>query len=132
MERAREKIQHADIILLVLDASRPLDHADYAVAGLLVRIKILSSSLTKPICLSAWAPDSCPRFLPADVIVAVSALHHTGISSSSKPLSHMVGKQHSISPSDILIANARHRVALEKTRTALGQARLGLAVQPCS
>ncbi len=37
MERARVKIAHADIVLLVLDASLPLDHADHAVAGLLAQ-----------------------------------------------------------------------------------------------
>ncbi len=125
MERARVKIAHADIVLLVLDASMPLDHADHAVAGLLAN-KNLIIVMNKTDLPAAWEPGQLPGFLPAAGTVAVSALRHTGIVQLKQAISHMVGKHGGISPSDILIANARHRSALEKTRAALGQAVSGL------
>ena len=125
MERTRTKIAHADIILLVLDASRTLDHADHAVAGLLVNKKLIIV-INKTDLPSAWEPQKLASLLPASCTVAVSARHHTGIEQLKQAISQMVGKHDGISPSDILIANARHRSALEKTRTALGQAITGL------
>ena len=125
IERALEKIKHADIIVLVLDASRPLDHADYAVAALLAG-KSPIIVMNKTDMPSAWERGDSTALLPADVIVAVSALHHAGISELKQAIARMIVSNHSISPSDILIANARHRAALEKTRTALDQTITGL------
>jgi len=120
-----KKIAHADIVMLVLDASLPLDHADRAVAGLLVNKKSIIV-INKTDLPSAWEPDHLTSLLPASCTVAVSARHHTGIEQLKQAISQSVGKHNGISPSDILIANARHRSALEKTREALGQALSGL------
>jgi tRNA modification GTPase len=75
---------------------------------------------------SVWECCDIAAFLPADMIVAVSALHHEGIDALKQAIAHMIGTHHSIAPSEILIANARHRRALEKTRAALEQAIAGL------
>ena len=125
MERALEKIKHADIVLLVLDASRPLDHADHAMAELLAG-KHPIIVINKTDMPSVWECCDIAAFLPADVIVAVSALHHEGIDALKQAIAHMIGTHHSIAPSEILIANARHRRALEKARAALEQAIAGL------
>jgi tRNA modification GTPase len=125
MDRARKKIAHADIILLVLDASRPLDHADDSVAGLLKNKNIIIV-INKTDLPPAWAPEKLTSFQPAARTVSVSSLNHTGFDQLKKAISHLVGNHRSISPSDILIANARHRSALEKTREALGHALSGL------
>ncbi len=125
MDRARAKIKHADIILLVLDASQPLDHADYAMAALLVD-KNPIIVINKTDLHSVWERGDIVACLSSDVIVDVSALHHAGISELKQAIARMIGSHHSIAPSDILIANARHRVALEKTRTALDQVITGL------
>jgi len=124
MERARGKIKHADIVLMVLDASRPLDHADRAVADLLADKKpvIVINKIDKP---RVWKYDDIAAFLPFNTIVDVSALHHKGIDELKQIIARIIGTHHSISPSDILIANARHRGALEKTRAALDQAITG-------
>jgi tRNA modification GTPase len=125
MERARSKIAQADIALLVLDASRPLDHADHAVAKLLADKNIIIA-INKTDLPSAWEPGGLASLLPSASTVAVSAMHHTGIEQLRQAIAHVVGKHDGISPSDILIANARHRSALEKARAALGQAIAGL------
>jgi tRNA modification GTPase len=125
MERARVKIEHADIVLLVLDASLPLDQADHAVAGLLAH-KNFITVINKTDLPSAWRPEKLASLLPSAGTVAVSALNHTGIEQLKQAIARMVGSHGGISPSDILIANARHRSALEKTREALEQAAAGL------
>jgi tRNA modification GTPase len=125
MERARSKIAHADIVVLVLDASRPLDHADQAVAGILEH-KNLIIVMNKTDLPPSWEPEKLASFPPAACTVAVSAIQHTGIEQLKKAIAHVAGNHLSIAPSDILIANARHRAALEKTREALEQAISGL------
>jgi tRNA modification GTPase len=125
IERAREKIHQADIVLLVLDASRPLEQSDHEIAELLAGTNHLAV-INKTDLPAVWAKKDLAAFLHADRTAAVSALGHHGIEELKETLAQMIGQQTAISPSDILIANARHRCSLEKTRDALKAAFAGL------
>ena len=125
IERARMKINQADIVLLVLDASRPLDPSDQEIAELLAG-KNHMAVINKTDLLTVWSEKELKTMLRTDRCVSVSALKHYGIEELKEALALIIGHQTAISPSEILIANARHRHALEKTHVALKTAIRGL------
>lgn len=125
IRRAREKIAEADIVLLVLDASRLLEQSDRDMAELLAG-KNHMAVINKTDLESRWEARELAGLLHTDCIVPVSAINHTGIEQLKKEIAHNIGHQTTVSPSEILIANARHRCCLEKTRDALQAAVTGL------
>lgn len=116
VERSRKAIEHAELVLLVIDSSEPLNTADMEIIQLLEN---------KTVVVAANKSD-LPRIADLDRIVwaaeSVSALTGSEIESLEAKLVETVlgGK---VSPSDaFLVTNIRHREALEKAERFLSEA----------
>ncbi len=128
IQRAREKIRQADIVVAVLDASRPLDDSDAELAQLAGAGNCVIAA-NKTDLPRAWAEEQRERLFPGCGSVCLSALTGSGIRELKGALARLIGSREAISPSEIFIASARHRGALEQTRDALGAALSGLRRQ---
>ena len=115
VERARQSIERADVVLYVLDASQPLQAEDGA----------LIQSVGKAPCLLIL--NKCdlgqkltPRDLPSLATVVCSALAGTGLDNIRREISRFLGLHASAPPHAVI--SERHRslvgAALERTREA--------------
>lgn len=123
--RARELIRQADVVLVVVDASQPIDEADRQVWSLAAdRPRIL---VVNKVDLAGTAVlEPVREVLGPDRAVAVSALTGEGISELEAVVAEMVwGGQVEVSR-DGIITSSRHRAALAKCREHLLQAREGI------
>jgi tRNA modification GTPase len=114
----REKLSEADIALLVLDGSEPLDPLDHVVlkeASPQVRLTILNKSdLPQTV-----TPQMIKDQFAVEEIVAVSALYGHGIEELKERI-HRAILGNALRPAgEILILNVRHKVAIEDAREAL-------------
>ena len=124
MEKTRERIADADLLLWVVDATRP---TPLPPAGLKLdpakTIRVLSKSDLLPAPLQ---PDPAPRF----ETVAVSALTGAGIGDLRSALIRRAdGFQAAVGPDSVAI-NARHAHALSQAKECLGAALLKLESAP--
>lgn len=105
VRRAGEAVEHADVVVVALDGSRPLSAEDHA---LIVRVEgsarvLVATKLDLP---AAWAPEQ----LGSDV-AAVSARTGAGLAEVSRRVALRVAGESR--PSEhVLITNERHRVLL--------------------
>lgn len=122
VERARQAILDADLVLVVLDQSRPLQDEDWAVLSLAQSSPHLvvcnKADLGRELQLSATL---------AAHSLAVSATTGTGLDElRSEIVSRVLGRE-SLEDS-VLVANARQEAALRQTLAALQDARTTLAM----
>ncbi len=135
VERSRTALQHADLILFVVDASKPLAAQDYALAEAVDGRPVIVVENKQDI-LDGGQPtpdDHLPVLTPSDILpdaphVAISALEGTGVDELEEQMWEMVmgGK---ISPSDAaLITNPRHKQAIQQARDHIAAALDGAAL----
>lgn len=112
------KISEADLVLLVLDGSTELDNYDQSIIERVKNKKIITviNKSDLPQVLSIYEMQ---KNLPFKNAVQISALYHHGIEELKDRIAQgILQYKHNIS-SDILISNARHKSALEKTYNSL-------------
>ena len=121
IRRSKKAMDEADLILLVLDASKPLSEE----AKLL--IKTTPSSKT----LLIWNKiDLCaPSFTPLDLLqdqVCISAQTMQGLEDLKQALYRKIWKKGPPSQEEVLLTTLRHKQALDKAIEALRTVRQGL------
>jgi tRNA modification GTPase len=109
IERSRQALTGADLALLVVDASQPVDEADRAIAAL-TRAKPALVVLNK-IDLLREVP-ACP--FPDLGCVPVSALTGQGLTALEKALLGTVFGGHVLASDAPLVASLRHKEALNR------------------
>lgn len=131
IERTFKKLDEADIVLLVTDATQP--HA---------RLEALSHKLS-PLChkkhlIVIYNKSDLPHpaiknihssiFPPDTVSISISAKHNTNIDALKRLLLSSANLP-SIKQDDVIINNARHYAALSRALTSIRRVREGLASQ---
>lgn len=119
-----ERVDEADLVLLVLDATRPTPPLPPAVAAKLDPNHSLVILNKGDLLKNSSCPASVPNGFQSRVI---SALTHTGLEELEQ---HIITLADAFSPadsSDQIAINARHADALHRATTALGSAQEQLA-----
>jgi tRNA modification GTPase len=119
MEKSLERVAEADLILLVLDAQRPLPALPESLAKLLVSSRAMTV-LNKIDLLSGASPKvAAPGNLP---VVKISALTGAGIDTLTAEIARFADSFQPSNGEDVIAINARHADALVRARTCLQSA----------
>ncbi|MCX8117801.1 MAG: tRNA uridine-5-carboxymethylaminomethyl(34) synthesis GTPase MnmE [Desulfobacterota bacterium] len=124
--RAKEKAATADLILLVLDGSQPLEPDDFEIAAEIEGKKkvVVLNKRDLPMRVSMEALKN--RF-PHDPIVSISALKKEGIEDLKRTVFDlMVRRGVRATPEHLIIANLRHKKILLEVKESLLRAVKGL------
>jgi len=111
IQRSRKKIDQADLILFVLDSSRPWNEADECIKELVAgrRTLFLFNKC-----------DLSPAFDPSFPIIRLSAKSGEGFSELKRAVADLfLGKRVTEKDPGVTLSNLRHRVALERSLVAL-------------
>jgi len=126
IDRARRVIGQADIVLMLIDGSRPLADDDrrlLAALGNATVIPVISKQdLPQQIDVAALQ-----ALLPDAPLVAVSALDGSGIDRLRRALEDCATQFIGVTGSEVLLTNSRHREALDQSVAALEQTATALA-----
>ena len=125
VKKTKDKLEQADLILLVIDGS--VDY-DECIASLLPEVRV---NKVVVVCNKADLPgrvscDQLRRCFPESRIVATSALCKHGIEELRETITSVLTTDLPSPPPHTVITNLRHKSALEKTVEALREARKGL------
>lgn len=125
IDMARERISNADIILLVLDGSMPLEDSDRSIISMIQgrRSIVLINKIDLPQVLSA---DEVTAAMPDVPVIRVSALTLQGVDQVKEEISRTLLDGGTLNTSEIMVANTRHAQALEHAAEALQHACEGL------
>ena len=144
VERARAMMNRADLVLLVMDGSQPLQPEDAQLLGDVPADKTLLV-LNKQDLPQQWdaprgeerspvaddggegSPPHAETVFRPDRIVPVSATQHTGLDALRERITQMVWHGHAGPSGEALVTNVRHKDALERAEMALTHARGPLA-----
>jgi tRNA modification GTPase len=121
VRRSRLSIKGADIVLLVLDQSRPLEEADQALLASLrtgnVIVVVNKADLPAVFSLSA-----VEKLLSGKKVLQVSALTRSGIEALEMEISKMALHGVKIDTQAVVVSNLRHVEALSLAHEALQRA----------
>ncbi len=118
IQRSRQKMAEADLILLLLDASQPVHQGDL---DLLVnaRGKHLLVVANKCDLCQSQEVDALRKSFAGQPLVAISAKHGTGIPDLAEAVFSLVsGQTRGWDPGYTTVPNARHRAAMSKACAA--------------
>lgn len=117
IRRSKKALETADLVLLVLDASR----------GVLPEDEELIALVDKEKTLVIWNKIDLPssHIRPQEAI-AVSAKEGKGLSSLHQAIDHMIWKKGPPSKEEVLITNMRHKQALDAATLFLAKVIEGL------
>lgn len=120
IRRSKKAIEEADLILLVLDASKPIEEAEHLLLSTLPpektiivwnKIDLLSSNLRPKVFLHE---------------VGISAKERAGLLDLKREIDQIVWKRGAPSKDEVLLSSLRHKEALQKAILSLESAITGL------
>ncbi|MHB1004816.1 MAG: tRNA uridine-5-carboxymethylaminomethyl(34) synthesis GTPase MnmE [Chloroflexota bacterium] len=124
VERSREAVAGADLVLFILDASEPPQVYDREVASLIAgkpAVVVLNKS-DLPARLGALGAEEAARLLPGAPIVAMAASLGAGVTALEDAVAAAVlGGRAGVS-AEPLVSNPRHKDALRRARERLAAA----------
>jgi tRNA modification GTPase len=126
VRRARERVADADFVLLVLDGSRVLNEEDMEIFKEIEGKKkvVVLNKIDLPLRISIKELES--RF-QNNSIVSISALKNRGIDDLRKVIyTSLIHRQVRSSPEHVIVANIRHKAALNQAKDNLSNALKGL------
>ena len=125
IRRTRERLKQADLVLAVIDSSRPLDEQD-AMVFETVQGKEAFYLYNKIDLPPFFSREVLERKFGQQAILPVSAKEGAGIGDLKRAIySHFVKRSTTSKDSDLVLTNLRHRVALQKGLDALAKVREG-------
>lgn len=127
VQRARQKVREADLVLFMVDASAPLSSEDqelYVSLGDVARIVVLNK-----IDLAIQGDPAATAAYFSDVrTVRISASKHTGLPDLYDAVyRHIMGDAADVREREACAPNIRHRAVLEETLAACDRLRQALA-----
>lgn len=131
VEKSREKIDEADVVILILDLSRDLEEEDTEIINMIKDKKHIV--LLNKYDLNRKLPESCLEGL--DNIIEISAKNGYGIDKLKMTIKDMFfsGK---INMSEVLLTNNRHKEAVyrakERCLAALNTLQIGMSIDLAS
>ncbi len=121
----KEKLALADLLILVIDMSLPLQREDIEIWEEL-RSKRVVIALNKMDLTQRITPRELQKKFPKEKLVPISALYAQGIERLKEVIFEEIIKHQIESPFGALISRTRHKIALEKTMVQLLRVRDGL------
>ena len=115
---AKEKLNCAEIVLLVLDSSQGLNQGDFNLIGELTDKKVVIA-LNKIDLVSEPTLNRFKAALNNYPTVPISALHIWGIEELKEAIFSTISQYRFDLSSPVFVTNTRHKVALEKTLKSL-------------
>jgi tRNA modification GTPase len=125
VRRTRERLEGADLAIWVVDGSEPLSSEDFDILPQ-VRDKKTVIAINKNDLPQRFSAEDLSKQLPQAPLISISALLGSGIEGLKKAIREVVLKGQGESSAEILLANLRHKRAVEVAREALSQALKGL------
>jgi len=126
MKRAKERVAESDFILLMVDGSRPIDTDDLEIFEEVKEKKrvVVMNKNDLPTMIS---PKEVNDRFQGDPIVSISALKNRGIEGLKEAIySLLIHRAVRPSPEYLIIANVRHKRALDQVKESLSNTIKGL------
>jgi tRNA modification GTPase len=126
VRRARQRVSDSDLVLLMLDGSRPLDVDDLEIfkeiQGKKKVVIINKIDLPQGLCV-----EEVRRRFQKDPVLSISALKNEGIDRLKEAIYHsLIHRDIRTSPEYRIVANVRHKSVLARARENLANAARGL------
>ncbi|MGL5347139.1 MAG: tRNA uridine-5-carboxymethylaminomethyl(34) synthesis GTPase MnmE [Peptostreptococcaceae bacterium] len=121
VEKSRESFNTADLVIMVLDASRELSKEDIDILEKLENKKTIVL-LNKTDLDQKIEEDKLSQYVDNDSIIKISALQHEGIEELHDKIESMVYKGSVKNTSSLVITNSRHKDALLKAYESINDA----------
>lgn len=119
VEKARQELNQADIVLYVADTSLPLEEEDRQILGQ-IRDKKKIILLNKSDVKGILDESDIRRYIhPEDPVIAVSAKLGSGLEDFMRELKNLMFHDKIDANHEVFITNARHKKALEDTLSSL-------------
>ncbi|MCK5192263.1 MAG: tRNA uridine-5-carboxymethylaminomethyl(34) synthesis GTPase MnmE, partial [Desulfobulbaceae bacterium] len=112
IERARQKLSSADLVLFLIDASEGITEHDRSLYQTIAGKPLLL--VLNKIDVGSMDPHQCPAEFGNHQCVAVSATQHKGIAELEQEIFKLVTKGQQWDPGHSCVPNVRQRSALEK------------------
>ncbi|MDR1773878.1 MAG: tRNA uridine-5-carboxymethylaminomethyl(34) synthesis GTPase MnmE [Clostridioides sp.] len=121
VEKSKESIQSADLVITVLDYSNDISDEDIEILKTVDKSKTIvllnKTDLDKKIDIA-----QIDKYVNTDNIIEISALNNIGIEKLEEKIEKLVYKGNVKNNSEIVISNSRHKDALEKSLRAMEDA----------
>ena len=124
VNKAKQYAADADLIIYVIDSSRPLDNNDYEIMDLIMNKKVLVL-LNKSDMEQVVTKDDVLKHLSCNVI-SVSAKEETGIDSLESEIKDMFFNGDISTNEEIYITNLRHKNLLREAYDSLKLVKEGI------
>ncbi len=121
VKRSRTALKEADLVLLVLDASKRLTSRDLAISRSL-SAKAAFVVLNKQDLPAKITIEQAVRLSPGRKVLKISALCGEGLKRLEQEIADYIWQGKSASGAEILVSNIRHREALKKAQRFLKRA----------
>ena len=121
VEKSRESFSTADLVIMVLDASRKLSEEDMEILESLKNKKIIVL-LNKMDLEPQIELEKIEEFVNSEDIIKISALKHQGIEELQDKIEAMVYHGSVKNSSNLMITNSRHKDALFKAYESINDA----------
>jgi len=124
VRRTRNKMDQADLIVLVIDGSVESDNLEIPPVlsnGRKIVVACNKADLPQRVSL-----ERMKGLFPASPVVATSALYKRGLGELKSALASLLISNPHAQPTSVVLSNLRHKQSLEKTADCLKQARKGL------
>jgi tRNA modification GTPase len=126
VRRARQRVADADLVLFILDGNRELDGDDIEIFKETKEKKrvVIINKNDLPLRISL---EDVKKNLQGDPIVSISALKNKGIEDLKKAIYHsLIHRDLRETPEHLIVANIRHKNALDQAKDDLSRALKGL------
>ncbi|SHF44392.1 tRNA modification GTPase trmE [Desulforamulus putei DSM 12395] len=127
VERSRQLLHQADLVLLVLDASTGFTEDDLKVVSLIKDKKVLVIINKIDIADHAIDYEQLKQLIGYSDILEISAQKKIGLERLEQSILNLVLEGKVTAADNILVSNSRHKHALERAKHHLTEARRGLA-----
>jgi tRNA modification GTPase len=126
VRRAKQRVSDSDLVLLMVDGSRPLDLDDLEIFEEMKGKKKVVIINKNDLPLKVSQEEVKERFL-TDSIVSISALRNEGIDGLEEAIyNSLIHRDVRPSPEHLIVANIRHKTALSQVEENLVNAVKGL------
>lgn len=125
VQRSRESFDSADLIIMVLDSSKPLTDEDTHILGMMKDKKALIL-INKTDLQAVFTDEDIKHYAGESPIIRISALEKKGMDLIEKQIEKMVYDGKLTTDNDILITSARHKDSLERACSSCSDALTGI------
>ncbi len=118
VEKSKTYAEQADLILMMLDASRPLEQEDKEILSF-IQGKHTIVLLNKTDLEQKLAISELEQYLSKEQILSVSVKHNTGFDALIDAIKTMFFSGQTTTADDALLGNTRHKTALFQAKEAM-------------